>query len=277
MAYIPLNLKLIRLVLRPVVRMLIRHGHGFSEVVEALRGEFVDVAIEDLQREGHEVNVSRLSALTGIGRREVSKVLKFSASNSQQARVSARVIGMWQNSPVYKNKNGSTRNLTINGKQSEFFNLVESVTKDINPYTLLFELLRSKVVEKQDEDTIRLLKTEFISNQAPEQGIELLSSDLDDFIISVDENIFNSLNIPNLHLKTEYTCVRESAIPLIEEWLVTEGSSFHARARDFISQYDVEINPESDQQTGISKDSSKVRVVLGTFSRIVNSLSKRGK
>lgn len=274
MAYLPLNLKLIRLLLRPIVRMLIRHGHGFSEVVEALRGEFVDVAIKDLEKEGHDINVSRLSAVTGIGRREVSKVIKSSANNTQAARVAARVIGMWQNSNDFKDKNGTIKDLTINGTQSEFFSLVETITKDINPYTLLFELLRSKVVVKINEETIRLIKTEFIPSQSPEQGLELLSSDLDDFIVSVDENIYSRSQIPNLHLKTEYTAVRDSAIPQIEEWLVKEGSLFHSKARDFISQFDIDINPVSDQQTGVDKGNSETRVVLGTFSRIVNKTGK---
>ena len=264
----PLTYKMLRLLLRPLVKLLIRHGHGFSEAMEALRAEFIDVAVNNLKIQGHEVNISRLSAVTGIGRREVSKVLKSPINVTNQATLTARVLGTWEQGSNFLDKNGKPKKLTTNGKGSEFFSLVESVSKDINPYTMLFELERTQSILRNPDDSIELAKKEFVIQKAPDSGIELLSGDLSDFLTAVDENIFLNEDVPNLHLKTEYTNVKLSAIKEIETWLVKNGSEFHSKAREFISRFDVDLYPDTYQQTGVKKDIAGIRVALGTFSRI---------
>lgn len=263
-----LTYRSIRLVLRPIVRLLIKHGHGYAEVLEALRAEYIDVAKENLVKQGFDVNASRLSAATGIGRREVGKALKSPITTNHQATLAGRVIGAWEQSKKYKDKVGLPKPLKASGRDSEFFNLVESVTKDMNPYTMLFELERTGSIEWIDKENIILKKKEFIANTTPETGFEILSIDLNDLTTAVDDNIFNTSQTPNLHLKTEYTNVRLSAVDEIRKWLVIEGSKLHNAMREFIAKYDVDINPTSDQKTGVEADKAGVRVALGTFSKI---------
>lgn len=265
----PLTNKMLCLMLRPLVRLFIRHNHGFAEVMEALRSEFIHVAIENLDVSGHEVNTSRVSAVTGIGRREVLKVMKSPVLVTNQATISSRVIGAWEQGKEYKDDKGEIKRLSICGTGSEFFNLVESVSKDINPYTLLFELERTGSIKRISEDSIELVKNEFVTAKAPEDSIELVSSDLDDFVTAVDENIYGGEMAPNLHLKTEYTNVRLSSIPEIKKWIMKEGSDFHKRIRDFVAKFDLDLYPDTDQQTGVEREEGGVRVALGTFSRIV--------
>jgi hypothetical protein len=270
----PLTNKMLCLMLRPLVRLFIRHNHGFAEVMEALRAEFINVAIDDLNQNGYEVNTSRVSAVTGIGRREVLKVMKSPVLVTNQATISSRVIGAWEQGKDYKDDKGEIKKLSICGTGSEFFNLVESVSKDINPYTLLFELERTGSIKRISENSIELVKNEFVPSKAPEDSIELVSSDLDDFVTAVDENIYGGELAPNLHLKTEYTNVRLSSIPEIKKWIMKEGSDFHKRIRDFVAKFDLDLYPDTDQQTGVEREAGGVRVALGTFSRIVKPIKE---
>lgn len=254
--------------MKPLVRLFIKHGHSCSDILEALKAEYVEVAKENLEAQGFEVNASRLSAATGIGRREVSKALNSPIEVTHQATMTARIVGAWEQSKQFKTKDGKLRPLKASGKDSEFFNLVESVTKDMNPYTLLFELERTKMIEWVDKETISLMKKVFIPSTSPETGFEILSVDLDDLTMAVDDNIFNNTTAPNLHLKTEYTNVRLSAVEEIRKWLVIEGSRFHSAMREFVAKFDIDINPTTDQKTGVTEEKAGVRVALGTFSKI---------
>jgi len=131
--------------------------------------------------------------------------------------LAGRTIGTWEHRPEYKDKKGAVKPLSASGKGSDFFILVESVSKDINPYTLLFELERTGSIVWLDENHIALKKQEFIPKGSLDLGFEILSSDLEDLATAVDENIYGINPIPNLHLKTEYTNVRLSAVPEIRE------------------------------------------------------------
>lgn len=152
--------------------------------------------------------------------------------------------------------------LKLDGMESPFIQLIQSISTELNPYTVLFELERVGVV-KRTSHGIKLLKSVYLTKDKIE-GYQFLSEDTDDLIQAVQENLEDQNNNPNLHLKTEYDNIPSTCIPQIKNWLLKEGSLFHKKARNFLSSFD------SDAAKTSLKNNKSVdkafRVAVGTFS-----------
>ena len=62
--------------LRPLVRILLRNGIAYGSFAELAKKTYVEVAFEDFAPEGKKQTVSRVSALTGLTRKEVKRLLE---------------------------------------------------------------------------------------------------------------------------------------------------------------------------------------------------------
>ena len=249
------------LLMKPIVRFCLRRSIKVQDVIETAKIVFVELAEEEIRKSGKDISASKISVMTGMHRRDISRLYQSSTTKKQAPSLIARLIGQWQHDRRFSTKAGRPRVLSYEGADSEFAALVRSVSKELNSYTLLFELERIGAIEKTTGG-IRLLAGSFVPRGDLKEGIDLLSKDMEDLMSAVEENVSELSDVPHLHLKTEYDNVPETLTPLIREWLLKEGSSFHQRARDFISGFDRDINPD------VEDDGTRIRVAVGTFSRV---------
>ena len=72
-----------RNLLRPLVRILLRHGVGFGEFADAVRASYLDVAKAELVPSGRADTDARLAMLTGMNVRDVHRIrtVKFSGDD----------------------------------------------------------------------------------------------------------------------------------------------------------------------------------------------------
>jgi hypothetical protein len=251
----------VRALVRPLVRLFLRRSVGFRRCVDAWAAEFADVAEEELRRSGAEPTVSRISAMTGIGRREVTQLKdKAEDSDGDRSAIVGRVIGQWQHDRRYLTADGSPRVLSIDGKASEFANLVAAVTGDLNPYTVLFELERIGAVIRTPRG-VRLSARALIVRENRSAGYKMLARDLRDLISAVDENL-NTEETANLHLKTEFTRISGASMQTVRRWMLAEGSKFHRKIRKFLATHDLDITPR--RRSGAKGE--EFRVALGSYS-----------
>jgi hypothetical protein len=252
---------LIRL-LRPIAQLALSSGIQLPEIEQALKLALLDAVSHEIYKSGGTPNVSRLSIASGINRREVSKLWKNHHPNVNRLPILVRVIGLWQNSSKFINKNGTPRTLTYEGMKSEFFTLVASVSKDINPYTVLSELERAELVVKSKRG-LKLTADAYQPTKDLEASLNILTNDQNDLLKAVGQNIFEREKIPNLHLRTEYDNIPETDLPKIRRWLLKEGVLLHRKIRKFLSSYDRDF---SKKRAKNSSSSSAARVALSSFS-----------
>ena len=172
-----------------------------------------------------------------------------------------RVVGRWRTDHAFITKGKKPRVLSFGKEDSEFNDLVNRISKDLNPATVLFELERVRAVEKTTKG-LKLKIESYVPKGNVEDGFRILAQDSEDLIGSVEENVLEINEIPNLHARTEYDSIRPEHIPEIRRWLIREGHLLHQRARNFISQYDQDINPDP------KFEGEGQKVVFGTFSKM---------
>ena len=259
------TLSCLRLLLKPVVRFALRNSVSVQQLIETLKGAVVSLAAEEMSRSGEKVNVSRLSAMTGLHRRDVQRLNGAERLPDLPAPLAARVVGRWENDARFCSKNGRPRVLRIDSEKNELLELLEVVGTDLNPGTVLFELERSGLVERRP-DSIKLLRAHVVPKADVMESFRIVEQDCDDLIRTVEQNVTVEPEERNLHGRTEYTNISRRDANTIRRWLIQEGGAFHKRARGFLSSFDRDLHPER----GTEEES--IRVSVSTFSRIEETI-----
>ena len=247
------------LLLRPIVRFCLRRSLKIQDLLEAAKVAFVSLAEDEIA--DSKASTSKLSIMTGLHRRDVMRLWKEQRAPKNQGSLLTRVLGQWQQDRRFQTKQGKPRLLEYEGKESEFVDLVRSVSKDLNPYTVLFELERIGAVVRVGSN-LKLVTTTYVPRGNLKESFSLLASDSEDLLSAVEENLVNTPAIPNLHIKTHYDNICEEFVPQIRNWFLDRGAAFHREAREFLAKFDKDLNP------ALAKHKGGVRAAVGTFSRI---------
>lgn len=259
----------LRLMLRPVIRFCMRRMLSIQDLNESCKVVFIEVAAEEMLKRGEKVNISRLAIMTGMHRRDVMRIYRDKDVEDRQAGLVTRIIGQWQQDPNFSTKARKARVLTIDGENSEFNQLVRSVSQDLHPGTVMFELERTGAV-KMVRNGVKLVARTYIPINNPQEGFKLLARDAEDLMTAVEENIFNRQKIPNHHAQTEYDNIPVDQMDTIKKWFFKEGSALHQKARNFLAKFDRDVNAKV-------KGRGRCRVVIGSFSRIENQQIEESK
>ena len=262
------------------MRYCIRNSLKQRELYEYLKLAFVEVAGEELAKLDSEPTPSKICAMTGIQRRDVSRLLSAEPGAKPNRDLISRVIGLWQAHAKYRDAKGNPRVLPFTGREGEFADLVAEVSTDLNPYTVAFELQRTNLAEQTDSG-MKLLKRGYETGNDAEASLRLLAQDSEILHEAVLENIFSPLDQKNLHVRTEYDNIPSSFEPEIRKWFLEKGGDFHRSARIYLSSLDRDISPDVKKKY---PEEPALHAVIGSVSfisdlaieepRIVRSPSK---
>ncbi len=132
--------------LQPIARLCLRLGLGYREYCELSKAAFVEVAARDYGVHGRPTNVSRIAAMTGLTRKEVSrlrrKVENGGAMRTERASPLREVIAAWQSEAEFCDRTGKPRLLPLEGKRGSFHSLVRRFAGDIPDGAMRKELVR---------------------------------------------------------------------------------------------------------------------------------------
>lgn len=246
--------------LKPLLRIVVQRGIKLNDLIEVVKMSLVEIAHEEL-RPLASVSDSKVSAMTGVHRRDVKRLHPEQPKPKQAQDIISRVMAQWQLDPEFLDSEGNSRSLAVEGRESEFAKLVSKLNgADISPYAVLYEMERLGIVSKENGQ-IRLLWTDFVVEQDVHQALHILNDDLQDLITSVTQNLEAvRQNAPrNLHLKTEFDNIPLRELPNLQNWILKEGSRFHARVRARLGQADRDISGE------LSTGEGRGRIAFCTF------------
>lgn len=251
-----IGLQCARLLFQPVVRFCLRRGISVQQMVESVKRAVVQIGVEEITARGEKVNTSRLSAMSGLHRRDVDRILTERPIPELPASLAARICAQWESDRRFSS-NGRPRRLSLSGGPHDFSKLLATVGSDLNLGTVVFELARRGVAERVGDQLV--LKRRHISTRGDTvESFQTLAEDAGDLIATVEGN---TLGEPvQLHARTEFDNIPLSEAENVRTWILEEGGRFHARVRRFLAKLDLDVQPRSD--------SGGVRVAVGSFSRI---------
>lgn len=180
--------------LRPLVRLAIRSGMTFPALADLLREIYVNVAEHEFALPTKHQTDSRVSLLTGVHRKEVSRLRGAGAPVSAvPAAISrtSRILARWLADREFSDADGRPLALprSAEGGQPSFDSLVESVTRDVRPRVVLDEWLDRGLVARDAEDRVVLAETAFVPRAGSDQQLYYLGRNLHDHIAAAVNNV----------------------------------------------------------------------------------------
>ena len=242
----------IRHYLKPIIRAFLRHGYSIHDLIVIGKELFIEAAQEEMVNKGRKVNISRISVMTGLYRREISEYLKGKHQPSEySASLVARVLSKWETAPKFLDSSKKPRPLGWKVKGNEFSKLVYSVSKDTHDGTILAELKRAGLVVVED-DMVRLIKREALIPGDIDRATKIVETNLEGCLRSAEENMLLNPEPRNLHLKTAYDNLPVEKLPEIKRWILENGREFHQRVRGYLAAFDKDTTEavELDGQSG---------------------------
>ena len=182
----------VRKLMRPLVRILLRNGVAFGALADAIRKCYVDVAFEDFAPEGKKQTVSRVSALTGLTRKEVKRLHEldsedYEASQERYNRA-VRVISGWMNDRRFLDVKGKPAVLLLDKGNKSFAVLVRDYSGDI-PVRAMLAMLEDAGSVSNIKDKVRLVRHAYVPAGDDQEKIRILGTDVSELIATIDHNL----------------------------------------------------------------------------------------
>jgi hypothetical protein len=183
--------------LRPLVRLFIRCGITFPALMTLLRELYVNVAEYDFALTDKEQTDSRVSLLTGIHRKEVSRLRGAGAPvHTVPAALSrtSSILARWIAAPEFTDEHGRPLPLPRTSDKSSipsFESLVASVTRDVRPRAVLDEWLDRGLAAIDSDDCVVLVEAAFIPAGGSEPQLYYFGRNIHDHIAAAAANILN--------------------------------------------------------------------------------------
>jgi hypothetical protein len=236
-------------ILRPLIRILLRNGVPFGSFADLTKWAYVDVAVREFGIKGRKQSTSRVSILTGLSRKEVSRLRSTEAlSNSvdvDRYNRAARVVGGWITDKRFTDKKGQPLALPFEKGEASFSDLVRDYSGDVPARATLDELLRVGLVKVEKKDRIRLLSRAYVPRGDEPQMISILGTDVSHLIKTIDHNISAQGDGPLFQRKVSYDNVPLEALPELREMTAEQGQRLLENLNESFSNHDRDVSPSA--------------------------------
>ena len=249
----------LRHLLRPLVRVMLRHGMAYGDLADIVKSVYVEVARDDFALPGKRSTDSRIAILTGLTRKEV-KLLSEAGTGERQSNSNraTRVLSGWYQDPDFTGADGEPGVLALDGKRS-FSELVRRYSGDMPPRALLEELKRVGAVRIEDNGRVRVLTRSFVPVQGDLEGLRMLGTAVHDLAATIDHNIARDRSEPARFQRSVFSeRVPLRNIPILRRIVAERGQRFLESLDDWLSAH------ESDEGTR-GHESDSVRTGVGIY------------
>jgi Family of unknown function (DUF6502) len=248
----PALLASVRLLLRPIVRLLLRGGVPFREFTELAKQSYVDVATREFGLRGRPTNASRVAILTGISRRDVARLREAIPDPTDVSPAymtpGARVLAAWHRDSAYWDAAAGPRQLQGEGPAPSFQALAKAYAPDLPHTALLKELKSAGAVIESAEGLLRAVMRNYIPQPLDPNQIRLWGSILHDLGATLTHNLTRVRNVtPRFERRAINLRVRRGAVQEFRSFLENEGQRFLERVDDWLARHqgsDTDIDAE---------------------------------
>ena len=248
--------------LRPLVRLLIRHGIPYGVMDDVVKQVYIDIASKEFRLPGRKQTTSRISILTGLSRKEVARLRRLDtledANTVAHFHRAARVISAWVREPEFHDVNGEPAPLPVEGDHASFGALVRRYSGDMPVRGMLDELLRVRAVAPLDDGRVRLLARSYVPADGEIEKLGILGTDVADLIATLDWNLRAAPGETYYQRKVQYDNLPSEVIPELHT-LTRE------RAQALIEQLDLWMAARDRDANPTVQGTGRKRAMLGIY------------
>lgn len=250
--------------LRPLVRILLRQGMSFDEFAEVGKRVFVEVADREFTIEGRKQTISRISMLTGVQRKEVSRLRAQIADDNVELDSNynrgVRIAGGWRRDPDFLDEAGNPAPLPLEGKGS-FAELVRRYSGDLPYRAVLDEYRRVGVVRLNAHDQVELANIAgYVPSDSQQAQLNIMGQAGADLLRTLDYNLQDENQQKQLQLSVAYNNVSRENVRAFDVLARREGLKLLKEFDQWLSERDRDANPQLE-----SDDEDRCRVGVGIY------------
>jgi len=257
----PALVQALRRLLRPLVRLLLRHQATYPFLASQLKSIYVELAEDEFGIPGKAQTTSRVSLLTGIHRKDVKRLRETPVDvEAPPGNVSlgAQLVLRWTASPEYLDEEGHPRalpRLAGDAVSPSFESLVVSVSKDIRARAVLDEWLRLGVARVDERDRVVLVAEAFVPESGFDEKSYFLGRNVHDHLAAAVHNLSGD-GPPLLERSVYYANLSPESV----DELAALGERVGMEALQAVNRRALEL-----QERDTSRSDSNERMNLGVF------------
>ncbi len=234
-----------RLMLRPLARILLRAGVTFKELTEVMKATYVEVAGRDFGLQGRPTNVSRVSILTGLTRREVRRLRGLLDGADPQAfqrmNNATRVLSGWYQDPDFSTPDGQPLALTAAGTGATFQALARKYAGDVPATAMLKELLHVGAIEQTADGRLHARSRYYMPSLLDGDAVLRSGSVLEDLGNTLAYNLHREAGEPSqFEGRATNTRIPKQVVPEFREFLESEGQALLERVDAWLSAHEAD-------------------------------------
>ncbi|MGQ9694423.1 MAG: DUF6502 family protein [Thermodesulfobacteriota bacterium] len=235
-------------ILKPLVRILLRHGISYNTFADLAKWAYIEVAAREFGIEGRKQTTSRVSILTGLTRKEVKRVRQLEhpedQASAEKYNRAARIITAWQREAEFLEPDGQPKILPLTGEISSFAELVRRFSGDVPTRAIKDELLRVRAVEELPDGRLRLLARAYIPKMSEKDKIHILGTDVAFLISTIDHNLQTQVSEPFFQRKVAYDNLPQEVLQKFRRLASRKAQELLVRLDRWLARHDRDTNPE---------------------------------
>lgn len=247
--------------LRPLVRLLLRHAVPYRAFCDLAKRVYVDVALHDFPLPNKKPSISRVSILTGLTRKDVQGLVNEPADANPEIAErytrAARVLTAWIRDPDFLHASGKPRALASEGELS-FGALVRRHSGDMPTRAVLDELLHVGAVRRRDDGLYEPIARAYVPQRGTLDKLNILGTDVADLIDTIDHNLQRGSEDPRFQRKVMYHSIDVQALPAFRRLSAVQAQALLERLDGWLAEHDTD--PDSDRG-----DIARARVGMGIY------------
>lgn len=237
--------------LRPLVRVLLRHGMAYGSFAELARKAYVEEGFAHVEATGRRSTVSGVSALTGLTRKETKRLRELGVvddeSSSQRYNRAIRVVSGWISDPRFHTGAGAPAVLPLEGGSNSFGALVKEYSGDIPPAAML-SVLESSGTVVADDAGVTLHARAYLPAATPTEKLDIMGTDVAELIDTIGHNLGAPAGQRYFQRKVSNVLVHPEAAPAFREYANSKSQHLLEDYHSWLSQHEIdpELEPDVD-------------------------------
>jgi len=237
--------------LRPLIRILLRNGIAYGSFAELAKKIYVDVAFDEFAPEKKKQTISRVSALTGLTRKEAKRFHELESSNTQESEQrynrAIRVISGWVNDPEFHDAQGQLAELPVEGEKGSFASLARKYSGDVPTQSMLAVLTVASCIEKT-ADRVRLIRHAYVPGNDAAEKLSILGTDTAELISTIDHNLVCEESASRFQRKVSNSQISAESLPEFQALSAQKAQALLEELDAWLDRHEVESGTQDSDQ-----------------------------